>query len=71
MKTQRIKIQGYIDSQGRYNAHGFNSAELKDMEWLVDGMPDDSDESTWRKFVVEADVPIPDEVAIVVQGEVQ
>lgn len=57
MPTQRVRIQGYID--GRYNAHGYNDAELKDMEWLVDGMPDDSDQATWRKFVVEAYVEIP------------
>lgn len=71
MKTQRIKIYGIIDSDGSYNASGWTHAEgHKDCPWIADGMPDDSDKLTWRKFIIEASVPIPEQTATLIEGRV-
>lgn len=71
MATQRVKIFGIIDGQGRYNASGFNDASGPDaMPWIADGMPDDSDQMTWRNFIIEADVEMPEATAITIEGKV-
>lgn len=77
MKTQRIKIYGVIDARGCWAARSWGGEEIQasddeahEYELAADMMPDDSDQSTWRKFTIEASVPIPEERATVIEGRV-